>query len=202
MNDNPSRLNSISLADLPLELASRIQSELQAGETVVWMGQPLLDMYIKASGCLLAFGILSTGLIAMLATVGFFLLRSAGTILLILSGLAFLVSGLSLLGTPIWMKKRAKGTYYLLTNLRGITWEPTIFGRAKISIFAPDELAKLTCEEKPDGSGSLVFRADVVMDNDGYTTLRRGFLNIDNVRVVEGLIRRTLLSPSANQKAE
>jgi len=47
--------------------------------------------------------------------------------------------------------------------------------------------------ENADGSGSLVFREEIMFDDDGTSTRSRGFLNIARVREVEDLIRQTLL---------
>ncbi len=55
--------------------------------------------------------------------------------------------------------------------------------------YLPDDLALMRCEERPDGSGSLIFE-----DRQTWGRIREpaGFLGIDEVREVELLIRRTL----------
>jgi hypothetical protein len=205
-DDDRSRPGGSSLADLPPEVAACVESELRDGEGLVWVGQPRPDLYAKASGCLVVFGIFFTGFAALCLLVTFgigFLLVGAGGGGLEIAGIPFLVFGLfgvpfllvgvALLTAPIWNRRWARRVCYLLTDQRAITWEPTLLGGVTVRSFSRDWLGSITRHENADGSGSLVFHEYTVSDCDGSTTHRRGFMHIDNVRFVEALIRRRLL---------
>jgi hypothetical protein len=202
-DDGRSRPNSGGLAQPAREFATEVESELQTGESLIWVGQPRQEPYAKASGCLFVFGMLFIGAGVVLIMLGIvFLFRkgagggglsTVGILLAGLFGIYFVLTGVRKLAAPIWMKRRGKGTRYLLTDQRAIVWEPTFLG-PKVRSFGRDELRKMTRVENDDGSGSLIFQEDTIRDNDGFTKLRHGFLNIDNALAVEELIRRTLLA--------
>jgi hypothetical protein len=205
-NDDKSAASGHSLADLPPELAARVESELRDGEHLIWVGQPRPDLYARGSGCLVVFGLFFTAFAALwlLVTLGIgFLLVGAGGggleiagipfLVFGLFGLPFLLIGLGLLTAPLWNRKWARKVCYLLTDRRAITWEPTLFRGVTVRSFSQDGLGKITRQENPDGSGSLVFHEYMVSDSDGSTTHRQGFMYIDHVRFVEELLRRTLL---------
>jgi hypothetical protein len=206
-DDDRSRPSGNSLADLPGELAARVERELRDGERVVWVGQPRPDLYAKASGCLVVFGIFFTAFsgIWLLITfgIGSCLLGSGGDALEIagipfllfgLFGLPFLLIGIGLLTAPLWNRKWARRVCYLLTDQRAVTWEPTLFGGVTVRSFSREGLGRITRYENADGSGSLVFQEYTVSHGEGSTTHRRGFMHIDQVRSVEELIHRTLLA--------
>jgi hypothetical protein len=62
--------------------------------------------------------------------------------------------------------------------------------------FRPEQLTGIWCDERPDGSGDLIFELyRPVFGHDGDSwTYRRGFLDIGNVRQIEALVRRALLN--------
>ena len=201
-----SRLSGGSLTDLPPELAARVGSELRDGESLVWVGQPRPDLYARASGCLVVFGMFFTAFAALwlLVTfgIGLFLVGAGGNALEFagvpflvfgLFGLPLLLIGVGLLTVPIWNRKWARRICYLLTDQRAITWEPTLFGGVTVRSFSRDGLGRITRYENADGSGSLVFHEYTVSHGEGSTTHRRGFMHIPNVRFVEEMIHRTLL---------
>jgi hypothetical protein len=202
-DDGRSRPTGSSLADLPPEVAARVESELRDGECLIWAGQPRPDLYAKGSGCLVVFGIIFTGfaVLWLITTFGIgFLLVGAGDRAVEIAGIPFLVFGLfglpflligvGLLTAPFWNRKWARKVCYLLTDRRALTWEPTIFGGVTVRSFSRDGLGSITRHENPDGSGSLVFHEYRTSDGDVST---RGFIHIDQVRCVEELVRRTLL---------
>jgi hypothetical protein len=204
MDDHPSRLASSALANLPFELAARVESELQAGENLVWVGQPRPDLYAKGAGCLVVFGIFFTGfsVIWLLLTfgIGFLFFEFGGggleftgipLFVLGLLGLPLLVIGIGLMTSPIWRRQQARRICYVLTDRRAIAWEPRLLRSVTVRSYNSAGLGTLTRDENPDGSGSLVFHE--YADSDGSMTHRHGFICIDNVRSVEELVRRTLL---------
>ena len=203
-NDWPGRHGG-ALNGLPPALAVRVESELSKDERLVWVGQPRPDLYARASGCLVVVGVFFTGFASLWLLITFgsgFLLVGAGGgmgfagipfFLFGMFGLLFLAIGVGLLTAPIWTRKLAKKAVYALTDRRAITWEPSLFGQRTVRSYNRAGLGRITRQENADGSGSLIFLEYTTSDSEGTTTHQRGFMYIDDVRVVEDLLRRTLL---------
>lgn len=175
---------------------------LEPGETLIWMGQPNGIGYAVRRSVPQAM----TGLVMIAAAVGWIALmvwnasarpRFAGggfrlgehDFQAIVIGLPLLLTGTYLASMPLRLARRLAGTRYLLTDHRAIVLEPGRPGSRVVNDFFPDDLALMRCEERADGSGSLIFE-----DRPTWGRIREpaGFLEIDEVREVESLIRRTL----------
>jgi hypothetical protein len=203
---DPAHPRSLSLEQLPPELGQRVRAELQDGERLVWLGQPRLDLYSRATGCLVIFGIFFTLFalvwVAMALGIGFAVFEGApgragvaGVLPAIFSvcGLPFGLVGIVMLTSPLWYKKLGARVVYGLTDRRAILWEPRLFGGATVRSFTASGLGQMTRVENADGSGSLVFSEYTTYDGENYRRHQNGFLYIDNVRGVEALVRETLL---------
>src|SRR5205823_3679138 len=75
-----------------------------------------------------------------------------------LFGLPFLLIGAGLLGTPYWLRRKARKTCYALTDRRALLFEAGVFGR-KVSVhsYGPERLKAIERVDYPDGTGDLVF---------------------------------------------
>ena len=78
----------------------------------------------------------------------------------------------------------------MLTDRRALILEPRPLGGRRLRAFTPEVLKLMRCKERGDGSGDLVF--DRRKDLAGWPQ-SVGFLGVDRVREVEGLVRRTLI---------
>lgn len=167
--------------DLPPDIAARLVSELRPDERLVWFGRPVPNAH--------------AGIWAFMRVVGLVPVVIGLPLLFVFppAALVFLPVGWIFWMMPRWIRQQAGKTFYLLTDQRAITWEPTFFGGITVQSFTRDGLVQMMRHENADGSGSLVFREEIVLDDDGTSTLSRGFLNIARVREVEDLIRQTLL---------
>jgi hypothetical protein len=180
------------------ELADKVAGELAAGESIVWAGQPRLDLATRPAWFLVPFGIVFTGFsllwmaIAALMTVG----------LLAPCGLPFVVVGIGLMASPAWLRSLARKTVYLLTDRRAIIWRPSVFGRVSVQSFTAAGLGQMTRNERPDGAGDLVFQVSHSGFGENSRTETRGFLAIDNVRHVEDLVRSTLLTNRESERRD
>jgi len=108
--------------------------------------------------------------------------------------------GLVIMTIPLWVRLIAGRSCYVLTNRRAMILRLGAFGSLGVRSFPPNTLREMKREERVDGSGNLIF--DEVpsssWDQDGrywFGVRDVGFLNISNVRAVEGLVRLTLLTP-------
>jgi hypothetical protein len=193
--------------DLTPELEARVKAELQPDERLVWVGQPRPDLFVRAAFFLVPFGLVFGGfalfwIVGSAAMMGGFGANQGFPGFLNffpLCGVPFLLVGLAMVLSPIWLRRRARQTVYALTSKRAIIWEPGLVGSVTVRNYSAAGLGRMTRTERADGSGDLVFEEFVTTstNSEGYrtsTTNRRGFLGIDNVRKVEELIRLTLLS--------
>jgi hypothetical protein len=197
---------------LPEELDARVRSELDSGEQLLWVGQPRPSRFARSAIPLVLFGIPWTAfaLFWMAGASGIWFAgfggqknRPPGVGVFFgcfpLFGLPFVLIGLGMLSSPYWLQRKAKRTCYALTDRRAIVWEAGSFGSLEVRSYGPAELSKIRRTEYADGSGDLVFE-DVITIGPGSgrypatTRQRHGFMGIDQVRQVEELLRKALLS--------
>jgi len=170
-------------------LADRVAGELSPGERVVWLGQPRVDLAIRAAYFLVPIGFLMTGfalvwmLVAIFATGG----------LAAPCGLPFMVIGIAMLASPLRLRSMAQQTVYVLTDRRAIIWGLGWFGRVVVQSVTPAGMGQMSRVERQDGAGDLIFQIYTTGAGEDSRTVRRGFLGINEVRQVEALVRLTLL---------
>lgn len=193
-------------ASLPIEMENRVHEELRDGERLLWVGQPNPSRYAKKAIPIVLFGIPFT-LFALFWMAGASGLLFGGRrgggfglfeVLFPLFGLPFLCAGLGMLYSPYWAKKRARRTFYALTDQRAILWEASWFGSTEIRAYTAGQLDRMRRVEYADGQGDLIFEEFVTYgrDSDGDRTSnvkRHGFMAIDRVREVDELIRQALV---------
>jgi hypothetical protein len=192
--------------NLSPELETRVRSELQPGERLVWVGQPRPDLVVRASCFLVPFGLVFGGIAVFFIIMATTMMGGPANVgapgffrFFPLCGVPFVLVGLLLVASPIWLRRRAEKTVYALTNQRALIWEPGLFGNFTVRNYTAAGLGHVSRTERADGSGDLVFEEYVTYGTDGQghgtaSTIRRGFLGINDVRKVEELIRLTLLS--------
>ena len=200
---------------LRLDVKDKIDRELESGERVIWAGQPRKRLFLVKSVPLMLFGIpflcvasfwFYVGIRGLLRMLG--AARDAGAsvtyvhimmVVFALFGVPIVLIGLWLVASPYWAQRRAARTLYALTDRRAIVWLTNWLGRIRVRSYPPEDLHHLVRHDRPDGSGDLIFEM-VVQLSAGQFPMRiqnrsHGFLAIDNVREVEGLLRKTLLEP-------
>ena len=115
--------------------------------------------------------------------------------------LLFLFVGLVFLSTPIWFLTRAKKTVYLLTNKRAVIWIPEIFRGVKVWQIRRRDLGHVHRTEYGDGTGDVVLQEFFAQYSEKWGKSetewnRIGFLAIPDVKTVEALVRKTLMTVS------
>ncbi len=105
-----------------------------------------------------------------------------------LFGVPFILIGLGMLSTPLWMRRSARRTVYVITDRRAI-----VIGGAwalHIESFPPSRLTDIRRKQRRDGSGDLIFRTEVSHGRNGRTHESHvGFMAVSDVKGVEDLIR-------------
>lgn len=202
---------------LPPELDQRVQSELAAGERLVWVGQPRPDLYRGQTIFLAIFGGCFGGFALVFFLIGLAMTVAAtgvgagqgngwgGAIgcfplFFCLFSVPFLLIGGWMLFAPIWMPKRIRRIVYALTDRRALVWEPGWFrDRYTVRSYTREGLGRMTRVDRAGGAGDLVFEEYYTSstNSDGYSSTtrnQRGFMGIDRVREVEELVRLTLMA--------
>lgn len=197
-------------SSLPDELDAGVRSELEPSEQLLWVGQPRPSRFGRMALPFVLFGIpwtafaifwmamASTGLFAggggapNAGPFGFFVCFP-------LFGVPFVLIGLAMLSSPFWLRRKAKRTCYALTDRRAILWEAGLFGSMEVRSYSAENLTKIVRRDYADGSGDLVFEEPITLrstnnSNTIASTQGHGFLGIDNVRAIEELLRKALLS--------
>lgn len=180
--------------NIPQELLERVQNELEAGERIVWGGMPIPRFFTGASWFAVLFAIPWTGFSVfwMCMAAGFNQGGGGGggfEILFALFGVPFVLIGLAMLLTPVWVYRAAKRTVYVLTDRRAITFEGGF--RLKVRSYASKDLTRVYRVENRDGTGDVLFAQRNYRDSDGDRRVEElGFRQIDHVKEVERLVRQ------------
>jgi hypothetical protein len=190
----------MEVSSLSDDLRRRIDGELADGEGVLWLAQPRAGQFARRTLLLAAFGIIWT-----IFTVSFMVQWGSGPFghdlgSMLFQGL-FVIIGLAMIASPLWMVHKAAATAYVITDRRAIVIEGGVFSTT-VRSFGPERFHELLRVERGDGSGDLIFERKAWVDSDGdrrYTDT--GFFAIDNVAEVEKLLRR-VASPEPPNRAE
>ena len=112
-----------SLSD---ELRRRVDGELADGEAVLWLTQPRPGQFARRSLILAAFGIIWT-----IFSVSFMIHLASGPFGLDLGSVLFqglfVVIGLAMITSPLWMMHKAAATAYVITDRRAILIDGGVF---------------------------------------------------------------------------
>ena len=204
---------SPNLTTLPPDVRSRIQSELDSGERLLWAAQPDPKRFARGSIFIVLFGIPWTAFALFwifMASGGLWGLFDGGmdfprdqmpfqliSLCFPLFGLPFVLIGLGMLTAPHWAKRKALRTAYAVTDRRVILLEAGFWNSITTRTYMPPQLQRMTRTERPDGSGNLILEHYTWRDSDGDRRHgQHGLMAIDRVRDVEELIRTNLLKPT------
>lgn len=195
---NASRFGAPSYPDitrLPQKLRSLVESEMQAGERINWMEQPIPGRMARMTLPIVLFGIPWTAFaLSWTASAAWGTSKVEGGPGLFsafpLFGLPFILIGLGMLSSPYWSRRKAHRSAYVLTDRRAILFSADWRGSVTVRSFEPERLTDLQRKQHADGSGDLVFAQDSRRDSDGGRhTIDVGFLAIREVKNVEELVK-------------
>jgi hypothetical protein len=181
--------------ELSNRLRRKIDQELEAGETIEWMDQPIPRFFTLVSITAFLFGIPWTAFalfwmwLALGAEIPDFSQGLEPQHILSLFGLPFVFIGLGMLSSPFWTWRKAKNTVYLITNRRAICIEGGWY--STIRSYYPDRLHNLYRKEKSDGSGDVVIAIRRWRDSNRYQRIQElGFLGIRNPQEAERMLQQ------------
>lgn len=208
--------------ELNAAIAAQVAGELQPNEKLLWAGQPTAKSGRRSAWPVCLFGIPFLGFsmfwVAMAGGMVWFggpanapgFMGVVGMIFP-LFGIPFVLVGLGLVSAPYWTVRRARKTWYALTNQRAIVHNGSLFGASEMTSFRGDALGKMSRRSYADGTGDLVFEEGFPGGNQWMTNMpmnrfhrhsqiqRRGFFGIPDVKTVEELVRKTLVKPTDDE---
>lgn len=173
--------------DVPFDLIQRIQPQLQGGEGIRWISPANARQALMGGFAIWLFAIPWTAfsLFWIAGAAGFKIPDfKSPTSLFPLFGLPFLLIGMAMLASPYFLYKKAKSTYYIITDRRALIFEDGV--SVKIKSFGPGQLQHMERVQAPDGSGSLIFSEQRSGRNN--RTVKVGFLGIKDVQQAEVLL--------------
>lgn len=183
-------------SDLPLHLAHMVEQELDPNEKVQWVGQPRPGRFMAAGLFMSIFGLIFAGfaLFWILTAMNFGQNGFGGVgSCFPLFGIPFLLVGIGLLFSPIWLRKNALNTVYVITEKRAILFEKR--WSMNIRSFGPEKLHDIERRQRGDGSGDLILARELRWSHggqhhhSGYRTYEVGFFGIENAKEVEQMLR-------------
>ncbi len=169
------------------EIQNIIQSELEPLERLLWSGRPDPKRMARSGLAYVGFAVPFT------AFALFWISGAAGFKIpnfnepwdfFPLFGIPFLLVGLGMFFSPVWLLLKAYRTAYGITDKRILI---VAFGRSKsVRSYVPVNKDQLQKIERANGSGDLLF----VKDMETGRTVRRipgsGLIGVENVNEVEG----------------
>jgi hypothetical protein len=187
-------VNYVDFSQIPAALRNKVEMELRSGERIVWTAQPIASRISRASWPIVLFGVFWTAFSVFWvagAARGAWSDSSPGLFKLFpLFGVPFVLIGIGMLTTPIWIRRRAAKTVYMITDQRAVVMSEGLRGKTRVESYAPAQLQSVTREQHADGSGDIIFETRAWRDSDGdRRTHRVGFFAVPEVKIVEEHIR-------------
>lgn len=177
---------------LPAALDAKVKQELEPGERLVWMEQPVPRFFTAASTPSFLFSIPWTAFalfwIAGAADYKVPDFSQGGFDLFPLFGIPFVLIGVGLFCSPLWSYWRATRSVNAITDRRAITFEGGL--AMTVTSYAPDRLRSLERKDRADGTGNIVFERQVIPRAKGGSYEKElGFQGVREPRKVEQLLR-------------
>lgn len=177
---------------IPRDLQDRVERELEPGESIRWIEQPIPRYFTPVSTGVFLFAIPWTAfaIFWICGASGFKMpnFNKGGFDFFPLFGVPFVLVGLGMLSSPLWSYWKAFKTVYVITDRRAITidagWTTTIRS------YSPDRLQNVHRKEKRNGTGDVILGQRVWSGSEGEQQWQDlGFLNIREPKAVEGMLK-------------
>ena len=187
---------AFGLMNLRPDLRQMVEQELETMEHVRWVAQPRPGRLARKALPIVLFAIPFTGFAVFWLVMAFTMTRSTPgpgpAFLFPLFGVPFLLVGLAMLSSPLWYRRKARRTVYVITDRRAIVfsggWSTTV------DSFDPAKIKGRSKRLKGDGSGDIIFEERLSYYGSHHhgnrpPTLDIGFLALDDVRQADELLK-------------
>jgi TPM domain len=202
-NDNSQESNLSQRSKISDGLHRKIDKELEPGELIKWVDQPVPRFFTVDSTYTFFFGIVWTAF-SIFWVVGASSMTwssswpsSSSSKFFPLFGIPFILVGFWMLSSPIQVWYKAHQTAYIITDKRAILIEGDI-RRTTISSYLPTEFEDVHRRENKDGTGDVIIKTQLVThwstDADGHRSKDTkekiiGFMTIRNPKQVERMLK-------------
>ena len=178
---------------IPRELEDRVKHELESGEELLWLGQPIPRFFTAMSTGAFLFAIPWTAfaIFWICGAAGFKYpdFHEGGFDFFPLFGIPFVLIGLGMLSSPVWTYRKALQTVYAITNRRAITFDAG--WTMTIRSYPPARLRNIIRKERRNGTGDVVLDQQVASGFErGQRTMDLGFLNIRDPKTIEQILKK------------
>ena len=177
--------------NLPKQLRGRVDREIQTGEFIRWIEQPIPRLFDLASIPAVLFAIPWTAfaIFWICGAAGFKLPDLSEGIkpehLFPLFGVPFVLVGLGMLSSPFWVWRKTLNTVYIITDRRAIAFEGNT-----VRSYTPEQLGNIFRKERHNGTGDVIITTRSWKDSDGDERSQEiGFIGIRNPQDVERRLR-------------
>jgi hypothetical protein len=143
-NDYSAGVPEFDFTPISHELQELVDNELEDGETIEWIDQPIPCFFTKETVTLFLIAI----------TVFLTCITTSRDIIFNVLGISFIFVGVMALLSPIWIWRKMFRTVYVITNRRVITFEGKMFSFDIVSYDA-DELEDIYRKQKKNGTGDV-----------------------------------------------
>lgn len=178
------------------EAQLRAQTELKAGESLVWSGVPNpRDAAIGAIPETITPGIVLVGF-ALLWMVGAYSAavstpatpqKSSPVLGQLMIASILLMAGLLHFARPLWVYRRALGTVYAVTSHRVMIIRGS--GSRSVDSLDPAEIVEIQCRERTGGSGNVMISTNFsVRTKNTFARRRWWFYGVSNAKEVLHLV--------------
>jgi hypothetical protein len=175
------------------EITQIIESELEPLERLLWTGQPDPRRMARSGLSYVALAVPFTAFAALwiIMASGFKWPNfSEPWDFFPLFGLPFLLVGLGMFFSPVWLFFKARRTAYGITDKRVMI---VTFGKSKsVKSYTHRDMNRLEKIERADGSGDLVFIKDAEVGNTVRHIPEFGIIGVDHVNEVEGYLEEMM----------
>lgn len=177
---------------LPRELEDIAKKELEPGEKIVWMEQPMPRILTAQSLGLFLFAVPWTAFAVfwIFAAAGFRMPdfgRNGVLIAFPLFGIPFVLIGVGMLSSPLLMYLKTKKTVYVITDRRAIIIES--WRKTTVKSFLPESLKSIVRKERSDGSGDVIINGFSYSLNGNKNSNEIGFFNVRNAKEFERMLK-------------
>ena len=183
--------------EIPDKLQARVNGEMESGEAIRWMEQPVPRYFTPKAKAAFIFGIPWTAF-AIFWTLGAAAqcapsesgkgIMNAFS-LFPLFGLPFILIGLGLLSSPLWAYRRALKTVYVITDRRAITFDGDRSSTTRS--YSPSKLQDIYRKDNKDGTGDVIMSVRTWVDSeDRKQSEEFGFIHIRDPKKVEEMLKK------------
>lgn len=185
--------NKLKISD---GLRRKVDNELESGELIRWIDQPVPRFFTAASTKTFLFGIPWTAFFIFWmwgAGFGHMRLRDIRDIgsfsfSFPLFGIPFVLIGFWMLSSPIYTWYQAHQTVYIITDKRAISIEGGI--TTTIHSYLPQQLRDIYRREKDGDRGDIIIAVKLLTDGDGNQSKEEvGFMGIRNPKEIEKMLK-------------